>query len=426
MTTIVFRSVKGIDLTPTEVDTNFLNVKTDLEAASASLSSKANIASPTFTGTPSAPTAASGTNTTQLATMAAIFAERAAAFTFTNKVISGSANTLQNLPAGAILGVIPIANLATGTPNGSKFIRDDGTLQAIVGGGDALVANPLSQFAATTSLQLKNIMTDETGSGALVFGTTPTIATPTLSGAIGGTFTFPATATLVSTPAANDNSLKLASTAYVDTGLALKANAFASVVITGSNTLTQASHFNRHVSWTGGSTAAQALSATASAGDFVEVSNDGTALLTFTGASIAAGYRLDANPGETFYAIYTSGAWVSLMTIPAYQSVINSQSANYTFVAGDAGKTIYHPASDATPRTFTFPANATVAYPVGTIIAIDNDVGSALTIAITSDTLVLVGAAGSTGSRTLAAGGRAAAQKVTTTRWRISGSVELT
>ena len=47
------------------------------------------------------------------------------------------------------------------------------------GGGDALTSNPLSQFASTTSLQLKGVMSDETGSGALVFGTSPVITTPT-------------------------------------------------------------------------------------------------------------------------------------------------------------------------------------------------------------------------------------------------------
>lgn len=47
------------------------------------------------------------------------------------------------------------------------------------GSGDALTTNPLSQFAATTSLQLKGVVSDETGSGALVFGTSPVITTPT-------------------------------------------------------------------------------------------------------------------------------------------------------------------------------------------------------------------------------------------------------
>lgn len=46
--------------------------------------------------------------------------------------------------------------------------------------GDALVANPLSQFAATTSAQLAGVINDETGSGLLVFATSPSLTTPLL------------------------------------------------------------------------------------------------------------------------------------------------------------------------------------------------------------------------------------------------------
>jgi hypothetical protein len=46
--------------------------------------------------------------------------------------------------------------------------------------GDALVANKLSQFAATTSAELAGVVSDETGSGLLVFGTSPTLVTPAL------------------------------------------------------------------------------------------------------------------------------------------------------------------------------------------------------------------------------------------------------
>ncbi len=48
------------------------------------------------------------------------------------------------------------------------------------GGGDALTSNPLSQFASTTSAQLAGVISDETGSGALVFATSPTLVTPVL------------------------------------------------------------------------------------------------------------------------------------------------------------------------------------------------------------------------------------------------------
>lgn len=57
------------------------------------------------------------------------------------------------------------------------------------GSGDALVANPLSQFAATTSAQLAGVISDETGSGALVFATSPTLVTPALGTPASGTLT---------------------------------------------------------------------------------------------------------------------------------------------------------------------------------------------------------------------------------------------
>lgn len=102
--------------------------------------------------------------------------------------------------------------------------------------------------------------------------------------------------------------------------------------------------------------------------------------------------------------------------------VQNSQSAAYTTVIGDAGKHIYHPSADTTARTWTIDSNANVAYPIGTTITFVNDTSAGtLTIAITSDTMVLAGTA-TTGSRTLAAGGIATAIKMTSTRWLINGA----
>jgi hypothetical protein len=46
--------------------------------------------------------------------------------------------------------------------------------------GDAFVANPLSQFAATTSAQLAGVLSDETGTGVAVFATSPILVTPAL------------------------------------------------------------------------------------------------------------------------------------------------------------------------------------------------------------------------------------------------------
>jgi len=51
------------------------NSGSDVEVSTADITNKAGLASPTFTGTPAAPTAAQGTNTTQIATTAYVQAE---------------------------------------------------------------------------------------------------------------------------------------------------------------------------------------------------------------------------------------------------------------------------------------------------------------------------------------------------------------
>ena len=88
----------------TEIDNEF-------NAISGAISSKADTASPTFTGTPAAPTAASGSNTTQLATTAfatgavtdAITTERTATATLTNKTINADNNTIAGIAASSFV-----------------------------------------------------------------------------------------------------------------------------------------------------------------------------------------------------------------------------------------------------------------------------------------------------------------------------------
>jgi hypothetical protein len=100
----------------------------------------------------------------------------------------------------------------------------------------------------------------------------------------------------------------------------------------------------------------------------------------------------------------------------------NSKSEAYELVLADSGKHILHPSADTTARTFTIPANSSVAFPIGTAITFINQNGAGVvTIAITTDTMRL-SPAGTTGSRTLAANGSATCIKLTATEWIISGS----
>jgi hypothetical protein len=134
------------------------------------------------------------------------------------------------------------------------------------------------------------------------------------------------------------------------------------------------------------------------------------------GASGAAGRLAVGTAGQVLTADGTNPSWAA-PSVPQ-----NSQSAAYTLVAADAGKHILHPAADTTARTFTIPANSSVAYPIGTVLTfVNQNAAGVVTIAISTDTMRLAGA-GTTGSRTLAANGIATAIKLTSTEWIISGS----
>lgn len=102
----------------------------------------------------------------------------------------------------------------------------------------------------------------------------------------------------------------------------------------------------------------------------------------------------------------------------------NIENGDYTLVLGDAAKHIYK-ASGGAGETITIPANASVAFKIGTAIPIVNQGGGALSIEITTDTLTLEGS-GATGTRTLADNGIAVLLKVTATAWMISGGNSLT
>jgi hypothetical protein len=97
----------------------------------------------------------------------------------------------------------------------------------------------------------------------------------------------------------------------------------------------------------------------------------------------------------------------------------SATATSATLAIGDAGKHIYVTTNS---QTITIPANASVAYPIGTTLTfIAGPSATTVTIAITSDTLRLAGGT-STGTRTLAANGMATAVKVAATTWYINGT----
>jgi len=160
-------------------------------------------------------------------------------------------------------------------------------------------------------------------------------------------------------------------------------------------------------------------------GPLLKVTKGGTGVGTKTGTGNVV---LSTSPTLVTPVLGTpSSGTLSSCTVDGTNSVgylnvpVNSQSAAYTLVLADSGKAILHPSTDANARTFTIPANGTVAFAIGTAVTFINMTSQVVSIAITTDTLYL-GGTGTTGTRSLAQYGTATCIKMTSTTWIINGS----
>ena len=251
--------------------TSAIQTQLDSKLATATASSTyAPLANPALTGTPTAPTAAANTNTTQIATTAYVqteltdliggapgaldtLNELAAALandasysttittalatklplaggTMTGAIAMGtnkitglgtptvSTDAVTKAYADAILVGAPgnltgpitsvgaVTSIASQTGTGTKFVVDTSPtlVTPVLGVATATSINgtsipstktlvvttdKLSTLAATTSAELAGIISDETGSGALVFANTPTLVTPVIGAATGTSLT---------------------------------------------------------------------------------------------------------------------------------------------------------------------------------------------------------------------------------------------
>lgn len=111
-----------------------------------------------------------------------------------------SNKTYNGLTVGTTTGTFNLTNGKTFAVTASlTFGGTDGSMVAFGAGGTvAYLGNKLSAFAATTSAELASVISDETGTGSLVFANAPTLINP-----------------VVGTQPTTDDSTKAASTAFV-------------------------------------------------------------------------------------------------------------------------------------------------------------------------------------------------------------------
>jgi hypothetical protein len=128
-------------------------IDTELNAISNAIASKADSNSPTFTGVPVAPTASAGTNTTQLATTAHVFAERNNTATLTNKTL-----TSPTITGGTITGITDLT------------VADGGTGSSTLAANNVLLGNGTSALQTVAPSTSGNVLTSN--------GTTWTSAAP--------------------------------------------------------------------------------------------------------------------------------------------------------------------------------------------------------------------------------------------------------
>lgn len=411
-----------------DVEAKFDAVGAGFDAIDVVLDTKAPANSPALTGTPTAPTASPGTNTTQIATTAFVQQQafsstlpdqtgNSGKFLKTNGITASWDTT--GIGTGSVTSVamsVPAFLSVAGSPitaSGTLAVDFSGSaLPAANGGtgnitytvGDILYASGATALAKLAAVATGNVLI----SGGV--GVAPSWGKVSLSGTQHVTGTLPVgnggtgATTLTGLVKGNGTGAFTAATAGTDylappSGSAiLKANAGGALA-----------------SATAGTDYA-APSQTFYLGTTQIAINRASGALTLAGITLTTPNIGTPSAGNLSNCTADGSNEVGYKGIPQ-----NSQSANYTLVLADAGKHVLHPSADTTGRVFTIPANASVAYPVGTSVTFVNQNGAgSVTISITSDTMRLAGA-GTTGSRTLAANGIATAVKLSSTEWIISG-----
>ena len=126
---------------------------------------------------------------------------------------AATATSINGLTISSSTGTLTIANGKTLTASNTLTFTGTDTSSVAFGAGGtvAYTANKLSVFAATSSAELAGVISDETGTGVVVFSNTPTLVTPVLGAATATSITA-TSGNMTVNAAAGNNSVNLVPT----------------------------------------------------------------------------------------------------------------------------------------------------------------------------------------------------------------------
>ena len=213
------------------------------------------------------------------------------------------------------IGDVTISSIGSGELlkwNGSAWIN-----QTLAESGIAASGAKLSDFAATTSAELAGTISDETGSGALAFATSPTLVTPALGTPASGVLTnCTGTAANLTAGTVSDNAITLAKMAPGTDGELITYDASGDPAAVAVGTAT-------HVLTSNGAGAAPTFQAPAGGGATAVHAFTNTTTTNYAGTAssfgtVGAGDRdiyikkIDANNEGVFSKIWKNGAAVEV------------------------------------------------------------------------------------------------------------------
>jgi len=319
-----------------------------------------------------------------------------------------------------------------GTVNGLAYGNGSGTITSVtVGSGLVLAGGSISLPTSIASMGVTNGSTiDSWGTKTVPAGTVADLSSAqaftnkTIAGGsntitgIGNTSLTNSSITIAGSATALGGSITLDGiTGLSTTGLVKR---------TGANTLAIATADTDYSTPAGTETLTNKTYDTAGTGNVFDVNGRGITgysgtnnTVALTGSPAFSGTPTTPNASAlTDNTQVANTAYVDSAVAAAQLMTINNQgSGTYTLQLSDANALIRHPSADTNARSWVIPANASVAFPIGTVVSFYNQPSAGtITLSITSDTLTTANS-GATGAVTILAGHTASMVKDASTSW---------